>query len=112
MSAKAIREYHAKKLVSKWIDTYAGEVKYNIEERVVLIAAESLTSYSSTLTKITDENPWLLTQPLVAKPDQLIKRRGHAGKALDIGQHIRLGGNLVGVDQKRREKGLQAIVLV
>jgi ATP citrate (pro-S)-lyase len=79
MSAKAIREYHAKKLVSKWIDTYAGEVKYNIEERVVLIAAESLTSYSSTLTKITDENPWLLTQPLVAKPDQLIKRRGKAG---------------------------------
>lgn len=31
------------------------------------------------LSKLPESNPWLLSQRLVAKPDQLIKRRGKAG---------------------------------
>jgi len=80
MSAKAIREYHAKNLVSRWINSYAGGAKYDLEQRAVLITADSLaTAYPSSLTEITNSHPWLLTQALVAKPDQLIKRRGKAG---------------------------------
>merc|ERR1719171_2934811 len=30
-------------------------------------------------TTLADENPWLLTKKLVAKPDQLVKRRGKHG---------------------------------
>lgn len=80
MSAKAIREYHGKKLVSKWISSYADSVSYDIEDRALLVTPSSLrpedtTSFDSLLI----DHPWLGTTNLVVKPDQLIKRRGKAG---------------------------------
>jgi ATP citrate (pro-S)-lyase len=80
MSAKAIREYHGKKLASRWLSTYSGEVKYDLEDRALLITPSSLhpedpTSFEALATA----NPWVLSTPLVVKPDQLIKRRGKAG---------------------------------
>lgn len=71
MSVKAIREYHGKAMIFKNLgDTYRG----------CLIGpsfwAKDPTQGWSDLTKA---NPWLLTEGLVVKPDQLIKRRGKAG---------------------------------
>lgn len=80
MSAKAIREYHGKKLVSRWISTYSDSVKYDYEDRVVLINPDNVDpTKPETFNKLLVENPWLETTKLVVKPDQLIKRRGKAG---------------------------------
>jgi ATP citrate (pro-S)-lyase len=73
MSAKAIREYHGKKLTSRWLSSYSDSVTYNLEDRAVLVTPESI------IENLPTENPWLLSTKLVVKPDQLIKRRGKAG---------------------------------
>ena len=77
MSAKAVREYHGKKLVSRWLSSYSDTVKYDLEDRAILITPESLKTTS--FDNLPTENPWLLNTKLVVKPDQLIKRRGKAG---------------------------------
>jgi ATP citrate (pro-S)-lyase len=80
MSAKAIREYHGKKLASRWLSKYACDIKYDLEDRALLITPSSLRPEDPTAFDIlAQENPWVLTTPLVVKPDQLIKRRGKAG---------------------------------
>ena len=80
MSAKAIREYHGKKLASRWLSQYSGDRKYDLEDRALLITASSLRPEDpSSFDALTKEHPWLLTTKLVVKPDQLIKRRGKAG---------------------------------
>eukprot|EP00752_Nemacystus_decipiens_P004049 g3707.t1 len=77
MSAKAIREYHGKRLVSKWISEYGD---YDIENRCVQVKADMLQGGAETgFAKIEQDHPWLASTPLVVKPDQLIKRRGKAG---------------------------------
>jgi len=73
MSAKAIREYHGKKLLSRWLSSYSDSKSYDVEDRAILITP------SSVIADLPAENPWLLTTKLVVKPDQLIKRRGKAG---------------------------------
>jgi len=80
MSAKSIREYHGKKLASRWLSNYSNLVKYDLEDRAVLITPnnvqpDNLLSFDA----LAVDNPWLLTTKLVVKPDQLIKRRGKAG---------------------------------
>lgn len=77
MSAKAVREYHGKKLVSRWLSSYSDTVKYDLEDRAILITAETLATIS--FDNLPTENAWLLNTKLVVKPDQLIKRRGKAG---------------------------------
>lgn len=80
MSAKAIREYNGKKLVSKWLSNYSENVKYDVEDRVLLITCNDVNPADpSSFQKIAEANPWVLSTNLVAKPDQLIKRRGKAG---------------------------------
>ena len=80
MSAKAIREFHGKKLASRWLEKYSGDVKYNLEDRALLITASSIDPSSTTsFDALAAQNPWVLTEKLVVKPDQLIKRRGKAG---------------------------------
>jgi ATP citrate (pro-S)-lyase len=80
MSAKAIREYHGKKLASRWLSKYSGDVKYDLEDRCLLITSASLRPEDpSAFDALAVANPWLLTTKLVVKPDQLIKRRGKAG---------------------------------
>lgn len=75
MSAKAIREYHGKKLVSRWLSAYSENVKYDIEDRALLINTEGNVDFDL----LAQQNPWVHETKLVAKPDQLIKRRGKAG---------------------------------
>jgi hypothetical protein len=79
MSAKAIREFHGKNLVSTWLPSYAGDAKYDLESRVLLISTTNITEGDSTFDDLATANPWVLNTKLVVKPDQLIKRRGKAG---------------------------------
>ena len=79
MSAKAVREYHGKKLLARQLAalTSASPQPIQVDDRSVLITA------STNLEELTQQESWLLTlteqQSLVVKPDQLIKRRGKAG---------------------------------
>mmetsp|Transcript_5117 Transcript_5117/g.7833 ORF Transcript_5117/g.7833 Transcript_5117/m.7833 type:complete len:1098 (-) Transcript_5117:197-3490(-) len=80
MSAKAIREYHGKKLASRWIKSYSDGDVYNLEDRALLVTTNSLRPEDpESFSALVSENPWLLETNLVVKPDQLIKRRGKAG---------------------------------
>jgi ATP citrate (pro-S)-lyase len=80
MSAKAIREYHGKKLVSKWLSTYSNSVKYDLEDRALLITPASVRPEDpASFDGLARDHPWVLSTKLVVKPDQLIKRRGKAG---------------------------------
>lgn len=80
MSAKAIREYHGKKLVSKWLPSYSSSVKYDLEDRALLITPNAVRPEDpQSFDCLAERNPWLLETKLVVKPDQLIKRRGKAG---------------------------------
>lgn len=72
MSAKAVREYHGKKLLAKYVSELSGG-RHVMDDRSVLITNES------DWTTLTIDEPWLMSELLVVKPDQLIKRRGKAG---------------------------------
>jgi ATP citrate (pro-S)-lyase len=75
MSAKAVREYHGKKLIARHVKDLSGG-RHVIDDRSVLITAET------DLDDLPKQEAWLVEdeqQYLVVKPDQLIKRRGKAG---------------------------------
>lgn len=79
MSAKAIREYYGKQLMARWLPEYSNG-RHTIEKKQVLITPDVLEPNKGTsFETIAQDNPWLLTEKLVVKPDQLIKRRGKAG---------------------------------
>lgn len=73
MSAKAIREFHGKRIVSTQVNKYSENV-YDLEDRALLITPSSC-DYEA----LAAANPWVHETKLVVKPDQLIKRRGKAG---------------------------------
>lgn len=72
MSSKAVREYHGKKLIARHVREIS-EGKHVIDDRSALVGP------TTDLVELAAEEPWLLSTPLVVKPDQLIKRRGKAG---------------------------------
>lgn len=67
MSAKAIRESRGKQLLYKYLSNVIAPVQ-----------VATFTS-DSNWDILCSQHPWLLTQKLVVKPDQLIKRRGKLG---------------------------------
>ena len=69
MSAKAIREATGKDLINRKLPPGTSAVKC----RYVTITDQT------NWTDVVNENPWLQTEKLVVKPDQLIKRRGKLG---------------------------------
>jgi len=69
MSQKAIREYHGKSMFSRWL---SKNTDFGFDGFVPVDPKTNLDDLPS-------EYPWLLEDKLVAKPDQLIKRRGKAG---------------------------------
>ncbi|CAG8456547.1 1611_t:CDS:2 [Acaulospora colombiana] len=104
MSAKAIREYDGKLLLSHWLlrspflfetsdaskfappvsklahvsfDTSILADATNINPQIVFN-----NHVTRTLDTLENTHPWLLTDKLVVKPDQLIKRRGKSGLLL------------------------------
>jgi len=79
MSVKPIREHTGKSLLARWLGEYSGG-KHTYANPGVLVTPEVLNKTGGqTWDTILDANPWLQEQKLVAKPDQLIKRRGKAG---------------------------------
>ncbi|CAE7587075.1 ACLY, partial [Symbiodinium necroappetens] len=79
MSVKPIREHAGKSLLEKYLPEVSGG-KHKMGCAGVLVTPAVLDSTGSqTWDSILQANPWLKTTNLVAKPDQLIKRRGKAG---------------------------------
>ncbi|XP_075884198.1 ATP-citrate synthase-like isoform X1 [Nelusetta ayraudi] len=70
MSAKAISEQTGKEFLYKHIATSAG-----VQNRFRYANVTPETDWD----RLAQEHPWLLTERLVVKPDQLIKRRGKLG---------------------------------
>jgi len=78
MSVKPIREHTGKSLLHKWIGECSGG-KHSYPNPGILVTPSVLDKTTGAWDVLVDENPWLKTEKLVAKPDQLIKRRGKAG---------------------------------
>ncbi|KAK5881299.1 hypothetical protein CesoFtcFv8_022114 [Champsocephalus esox] len=70
MSAKAISEQTGKEFLYKYICTSAA-----VQNRFHYANATAETDW----VRLAQDHPWLLTERLVVKPDQLIKRRGKLG---------------------------------
>ncbi|KAF8742914.1 ATP citrate lyase citrate-binding, partial [Rhizoctonia solani] len=84
MSSKAIREFDAKLLLAYWLPrapAYAGTepVTSTFVYPTPKVAQIAWDAETNTVTPDTQLPPWVSTEKLVAKPDQLIKRRGKAG---------------------------------
>ncbi len=75
MAQKAIRECTGKQMMSRWLHSN-GNGKYGLDNRFVQVAPD--VSFE----RLVRDNPWLLEERLVTKPDQLIKRRGKSGLIL------------------------------
>ncbi|KAF9186868.1 citrate synthase [Haplosporangium sp. Z 767] len=102
MSAKAVREYDGKLLLAHWlhrapipetsssVTTTASKfiqpttrlAHVSIDTALLQDKAQFDQHVRSTLDQLEVSHPWLLTHKLVAKPDQLIKRRGKSGLLL------------------------------
>ncbi len=70
MAQKNIFEYDAKKLLAKELPKYYPNFNYHNKLAVI----ESTTN----LDKLADENPWIKSEKVVVKPDQLFGKRGKA----------------------------------
>jgi ATP citrate (pro-S)-lyase len=69
MAHKAIREADGMRMLASYLKDFS-QGKYEICEKIVTVAPET------DLTQLPNQYPWLKTEKLVVKPDQLIKRRG------------------------------------
>lgn len=74
MAQKNIYEYDAKKLLASQLPKHFPE--FNYHDKLVLIDCDT------DIDKEISENPWLKTEKLVAKPDQLFGKRGKANLIL------------------------------
>ncbi|PFH49373.1 hypothetical protein AMATHDRAFT_76221 [Amanita thiersii Skay4041] len=84
MSSKAIREYDAKLLLAYWLERAPpvaphAQVKTDFHYPAPKVAQVSWDPETNTITPDSKLPGWVHSTPLVAKPDQLIKRRGKAG---------------------------------
>lgn len=68
MAQKGIREFHAKQMLAKFLPELTSSVRY--EGKVALVGPET------DLEKLKKELPWLASDKLVVKPDQLFGKRG------------------------------------
>lgn len=92
MSSKAINEATGKQMLNK-----------NLPPQVASICQFVTVTENTNLDQLPQENPWLLTTPLVVKPDQLIKRRGKLGLIkvnVDFAQCKQWIGERLGKDTK------------
>ena len=69
MAQKGIREYDAKRLVAKAVPEYSNG-KLRLDDRSALVSPET------DLATLPEEAPWLKSERLVVKPDQLFGKRG------------------------------------
>lgn len=69
MAQRGIREYAAKKMLAKYWSEYFEDLE-KFEGKVALVDPET------DIDALASENPWLKTEKLVVKPDQLFGKRG------------------------------------
>ncbi len=74
MAQKNIYEYDAKKILANELPKYYPEFKYH--NKLVVIDCET------DLEKAISDNPWINTEKVVVKPDQLFGKRGKANLLL------------------------------
>jgi len=74
MASKAIYEYDGKKLIASQLPKYVPEFKFH--GKLAVLTPET------DIDKLAKELPWLKTDKLVAKPDQLFGKRGKANLLL------------------------------
>ncbi|KAH0582128.1 hypothetical protein H2248_011781 [Termitomyces sp. 'cryptogamus'] len=84
MSSKAIREYDAKLLLAYWLERAPpvaphATIKTKFSFPQARVAQISWDAETNTITPDSKLPSWVFNTKLVAKPDQLIKRRGKAG---------------------------------
>lgn len=85
LPATAIREFDAKLLLAYWLERApAVHPNFAISAQSFISPSPKVAqvSWDPSANTITPDNAipeWVLATPLVAKPDQLIKRRGKAG---------------------------------
>ncbi|MFX1326670.1 MAG: ATP citrate lyase citrate-binding domain-containing protein [Promethearchaeota archaeon] len=70
MAQKNIYEYDAKKLLATQLPKYYPD--FNFHNKLVIIENDT------NLEKLTEENPWIKSDKVVVKPDQLFGKRGKA----------------------------------
>jgi len=75
MAQRGIREFHAKKLLAKFLKEHP-EHGFGYESKIVLVTPET------SIKEIAAENPWLTSEHLVVKPDMLFGKRGKHGLIL------------------------------
>ena len=69
MAHKAIREADGTRMLARLFKDYSNG-EYQISDKIVTVAPDT------DLSELPKQYPWLCTEKLVVKPDQLIKRRG------------------------------------
>ncbi len=69
MAHKAIREADGTRMLARLLKDYSNG-KYEISDKIATVAP------NTDLDQLPNQYPWLTTEKLVVKPDQLIKRRG------------------------------------
>ncbi|HOI89736.1 MAG TPA: ATP citrate lyase citrate-binding domain-containing protein [Candidatus Rifleibacterium sp.] len=75
MAQRGIREYHGKRMLARHLDGFCEET-VGYDGHIVLVDKDT------DWTKLKKDNPWLKTDKLVAKPDQLFGKRGKHGLVL------------------------------
>ena len=70
MAHRKIREYDAKQLIQDYISQHSN---LSVSWRGILVTPQT------NLPSLPQQHPWLLTTPLVIKPDQLFGKRGKLG---------------------------------
>jgi len=69
MAHKAIREADGKRMLARLFKEYS-DGKFDISDKIVTVGPDT------DMTALPKQYKWLITEKLVVKPDQLIKRRG------------------------------------
>ena len=69
MAVKGIREYDAKRMLARALAEHSAG-RFNYDARLALVAPET------DVAALAKDNPWLSTERLVVKPDQLFGKRG------------------------------------
>lgn len=75
MAQRGIREYHAKKMLAKYLPEFSNG-KFSIPDKFALVTPEK------SIDEVAKENPWIKKEKLVVKPDQLFGKRGKHGLIL------------------------------
>lgn len=74
MAQRGIREYDGKRMLARYLPEYLSDFSY--KGNLVLVSPDT------DLDNLPAENPWLKTERLVVKPDQLFGKRGKHGLVL------------------------------